>query len=93
LVVGALAVLRGGGRGLLAVWPLVLAAGAMDVVGNATFVLARASIPVGIAAALSGLYPIVTMLLARALLRESLPRLGVAAVLLAVAGIGLISAG
>jgi drug/metabolite transporter (DMT)-like permease len=93
LVVGALAVLRGGGRGLLAVWPLVLAAGAMDVVGNATFVLARASIPVGIAAALSGLYPIVTMLLARALLRESLPRLGVAAVLLAVAGIGFISAG
>jgi drug/metabolite transporter (DMT)-like permease len=50
-------------------------------------------VPLGIAAALSGLYPIVTMLLARLVLRESLPALGLAAVILAVLGIVLISLG
>lgn len=72
---------------------LVGGAGILDVGGNAAFVFARATIPVGIAAALSGIYPIITMLLARGVARESLPRLGVAAVLLAVAGIVLISLG
>jgi drug/metabolite transporter (DMT)-like permease len=48
---------------------------------------------VGVAAALSGLYPIVTMLLARVLVRDALPPLALAAVLLAVAGIVLIALG
>jgi drug/metabolite transporter (DMT)-like permease len=65
----------------------------MDVTGNAAFVLARSTLPVGVAAALSGIYPVVTMLLARAVLRESLPQLGVAAVILAVVGIAIISLG
>jgi hypothetical protein len=56
-------------------------------------VLAFATVPVGIAAALSGTYPLATMLLARGLLGEALPRLGLVAVGLAVTGIVLISLG
>ena len=92
LLIGTLALVRGG-SGLRSAWLLVVAAGVLDVTGNATSVLARASIPVGIAAALAGLYPIITMLLARFVLRESLPPLGIGAVFLAVAGIVLISIG
>jgi drug/metabolite transporter (DMT)-like permease len=47
----------------------------------------------GLAAALVGLYPIVTLLLARYRLGEHLPRLGQLGVALAVLGIVLISAG
>jgi len=56
-------------------------------------VLAFATVPVGIAAALSGTYPLTTMLLARTLLGEALPRLALLAVVLGVAGIVLISVG
>jgi drug/metabolite transporter (DMT)-like permease len=93
LLVGGLALMRRRFGGLRAAWPLVILAGTLDVIGNAAFVLARGLVVVGIAAALSGLYPLVTMLLARALLRESLPALGLAAVGLAVLGIALISLG
>jgi drug/metabolite transporter (DMT)-like permease len=93
VIVGGLAIARGGTRRLRSSWRLVLAAGALDLGGNAGFVLARGTLPVGIAAALSGLYPIATMLLARTVIGEALPRLGVAAVTLAVVGIVLISLG
>lgn len=93
VVVGGLAIAHGGARGLRSSWRLVLTAGALDLGGNAGFVLARGTLPVGIAAALSGLYPIATMLLARGVIGEELPRLGIAAVALAVAGIVLISLG
>lgn len=73
--------------------PFVALAGAMDVTGNAAFVLAAGALPVGVAAALSGLYPLVTMALARIVLRDALPPLGLAAVALAVGGIVLISLG
>jgi len=56
-------------------------------------VLAFASIPVGIAAAVAGLYPLVTMLMARILIGEALPRLGMVAIAIAVVGIVLISIG
>jgi drug/metabolite transporter (DMT)-like permease len=93
VLIGGAALMRGRYAGLRAAWSIVLLAGTMDVTGNAAFVLARSTLPVGVAAALSGIYPIVTMLLARAVLRESLPRLGIAAVLLAVVGILFISLG
>jgi drug/metabolite transporter (DMT)-like permease len=93
VLIGGLALTRGGARGLRSSWRLVTTAGVLDVVGNAGFVLARATLAVGIAAALSGLYPIVTMLLARGVIGEALPRLGIAAVALAVIGIVLISVG
>jgi drug/metabolite transporter (DMT)-like permease len=93
VLIGALAVARGQAATMLRSWPLVLAAGALDVTGNAAFVLARGEVPVGVAAALAGLYPVITMLLARVALREQLPPLAVAAVGLAVTGIVLISVG
>jgi drug/metabolite transporter (DMT)-like permease len=93
VLIGGIALLRGRYGGLRGAWPIVVAAGILDVTGNATFVVATGLVPLGIAAALSGLYPIVTMLLARLVLRESLPALGLAAVILAVLGIVLISLG
>lgn len=93
LLIGSLALVRTRARGLGPAWVLIGAAGALDVTGNAAFVLATTSIPVGVAAALSGLYPLVTMLLARIVLRDALPPLGLAAVGTAVLGIVMISAG
>lgn len=72
---------------------IVVAAGLLDVGGNALYVVARDEIPIGLAAALTGLYPIVTMILARVVLGERLPRLGQVGVALALVGIVLISAG
>jgi drug/metabolite transporter (DMT)-like permease len=75
-------------------WPLIGLAGALDVTGNAAFVMATTVVPVGLAAALSGgLYPVVTMLLSWVLLRDRLPPLGLAALILAVGGTVLISTG
>ena len=72
---------------------IVVASGLFDVGGNALYVVARDAIPIGLAAALTGLYPIVTMILARFVLGEHLPRLGQLGVALALLGIVLISAG
>ncbi len=72
---------------------IVAIAGLLDVGGNALYVVARDDLPIGLAAALTGLYPIVTMLLARVVLGERLPRLGQAGVLLALLGVVLISIG
>lgn len=72
---------------------IVIAAGLFDVGGNALYVVAREVIPIGLAAALTGLYPIVTMILARVILAERLTRLGQAGVAFALLGIVLISVG
>ena len=72
---------------------IMILAGLCDVGANGLFLASRAVIPVAIAAALSGLYPLVTMFLARAFLAERLPRLGVISVGVAVAGTVLISIG
>jgi drug/metabolite transporter (DMT)-like permease len=93
VLIGGAALVRGRYTGLRSAWPLVMVAGSMDVAGNAGFVLASGALPVGVAAALSGIYPIVTMLLAWLVLREALPQLGILAVLLAVVGIAIISLG
>jgi drug/metabolite transporter (DMT)-like permease len=72
---------------------VLVAAGLFDVGGNALYVIAREEIPLGLAAALVGLYPVVTVLLARFLVGEHLPRLGQVGVALAAIGIVLISLG
>lgn len=72
---------------------VVVLAGIMDVGGNVLYLAARGEMAVGLAAALSGLYPIVTMLLARFLLRERLSPLGLIGVGLAVGAVVLISIG
>jgi drug/metabolite transporter (DMT)-like permease len=82
---------RDGIPGLRAVLPFVALAGILDVSANVFFVLARGDISVALAATLSGLYPLITMTLARVVLGERLPRLGLLAVVMAVAGTVLIS--
>jgi drug/metabolite transporter (DMT)-like permease len=72
---------------------IVAAAGLFDVGGNVLFVIARDSLPVGLAAALTGMYPVVTMILARVVLGERLSRLGLLGVALALLGVVLISIG
>ena len=72
---------------------LVAASGLLDVGGNALYVAARGEMAVGLAAALTGLYPIVTMLLARFVLGERLSRLGLVGVALAISAVVLISIG
>jgi drug/metabolite transporter (DMT)-like permease len=74
-------------------WRPVLASGLFDLGGNALFVLSGQALPVGLAAALSGLYPLVTTILARIVLREHMPRLATVAVGMAIVGIVLISVG
>ena len=93
LSIGGTALLRSDRSRLREVLPLIGLSGVMDVLANGMVVLSFATIPVGIAAALSGTYPLATMLLARTLIGEALPRLGLLAVALAVTGIVLISLG
>jgi drug/metabolite transporter (DMT)-like permease len=93
VVIGGGALLAGDRSRVRPVAPLVGLAGLLDVAANGMVVLAFETIPVGIAAALSGTYPLATMILARIVLGEALPRLGLVAVGLAVTGIALISLG
>lgn len=74
-------------------FPTIATAGLFDVGGNALYVVARGILPVGLAAALTGLYPVVTMVLARVLIGEHLPRLGQLGVALALLGVVFISVG
>ena len=93
VLISAVVVARGRSATVRDVAPLVVLAGLLDVGGNIGFVVARDAIPVGLAAALSGLYPLITMLLARFVLGEALPRLGLVAVALAITAVALISLG
>jgi drug/metabolite transporter (DMT)-like permease len=68
--------------------PLVLVSGALDAVGNASFVLATQAGRLDVAAVLSSMYPATTVLLAAGLLRERVSRpqgAGIVAVLGAIA--------
>lgn len=87
------AVARGSFAGLRGAWRLTIASGIFDIGGNALYVVARSGIDVALAAALSGIYPLGTMLLARAILHERLPRLALVAIALALVAIVLIALG
>jgi hypothetical protein len=93
VLIGAIALVGGRAAGLRPVAALVVLAGLLDVGGNVLYVVGRSQIPVGLAAALTGLYPLGTMLLARFVLKEALPPLGLVAVGLAIGAVALISLG
>jgi drug/metabolite transporter (DMT)-like permease len=80
-----------GGPSLVGSWRLLAAVGMGDLLGNALFVLANDQGALSVAAVLSSLYPVATVLLARLVLGERL-RLGQAfGVGLALVGVVLIA--
>ena len=81
--------LRTGRRGL----GVLAVIGLLDVAGNALFAVATTKGLIGVVAVLSSLYPIVTIGLARLVLRERLHPLQAAGVAAALAGVGLIAVG
>lgn len=75
------------------VLPLVLLAGVLDMSGNAFFILSAQSGRLDVAAVLSSLYPVTTIILAALVLRERLGRAHAFGVGLAIAAIILIAGG
>jgi drug/metabolite transporter (DMT)-like permease len=73
-------------------WP-VLGVGVLDNAANVAFVLATRSGLLAVAAVLSSLYPVATVVLARVVLGEHLARHQLGGLALAGAGIALIAAG
>ena len=73
--------------------PLVLAVGLFDTGANALIAVATTHGSIGIVAVLSALYPITTILLARAVLHERLGPTRTAGGLIALGGAALIAAG
>lgn len=71
----------------------VMLVGLLDMTGNAAFILAIQAGTLAIAAVLSSLYPVVTVVLAIAVLRERVTRSHVAGVALTAVAIALIGAG
>jgi drug/metabolite transporter (DMT)-like permease len=78
---------------LLALSPLLLAAGVGDLGGNAFFVLANQSGELAVAVVLSSLYPVVTTILAALLLHERLRALQLVGIALAALSVALITGG
>jgi uncharacterized membrane protein len=74
-------------------WLLVLAVGTVDIAGNVAFLTAARTGDLAIAAAISSLYPVVTVLLAAAVLKERITRSHAAGVALALVAITLITGG
>jgi drug/metabolite transporter (DMT)-like permease len=71
----------------------LLAIGALDIGANTLFAAASTEGLVSLVAVLASLYPVVTVLLARVVLGERVRRAQQAGVVLALAGVALISAG
>ncbi len=73
--------------------PKLVAVGLLDMGGNAAFILAAQAGALAIAAVLSSLYPVVTVILAITLLREHVTRSHVAGIALTAVAIALIALG
>jgi drug/metabolite transporter (DMT)-like permease len=73
--------------------PLLALIGVGDMLGNLLFAAASNSGLVSITSVLASLYPIITVILARIVLRERVARAQEAGVVLTLAGVALISAG
>jgi drug/metabolite transporter (DMT)-like permease len=78
-------------RAPLAAWPRFAVIGVLDTAANSAFAIATTSGLLSLVAVLGGLFPVVTVALAYVLLHERLLPIQRAGVLLALAGIPLIS--
>jgi drug/metabolite transporter (DMT)-like permease len=93
LIAGVIVTTRRPWRVPRAALPLVLLTGILDMGGNVFFILAAQSGRLDVAAVLSSLYPVTTMVLAVVVLRERLVRGHRLGILLALVAIVLIAAG
>ncbi|MEE1941994.1 EamA family transporter [Streptomyces sp. TRM 70361] len=82
-----------GGAAVTAALPALAFVGLADVAANGTYALAAGAGPVTVAAVLASLYPVVTALAARGVLRERLLRVQTAGAALALAGTLLLVSG
>lgn len=93
LVVLALALTRGPVEGVRRLLPYVLAIGAIDLIASVLVLLALQRGPVAIASVFASLYPVTTVLLAGAILRERLSRLQYVGVVCALVAVAVVSSG
>lgn len=93
VLVGALLVLRPPMRAAPADLPSLAAIGLLDVGANAFIALGTDTGLVSVVAVLGSLYPVATVVLARAVLGERLAAVQVAGVVAALAGVALLAAG
>jgi len=73
--------------------PALVAIGLLDMAGNAGFLFAAQTGSLAVAAVVSSLYPVTTVILAALVLRERVTRDHLAGIVLALLAIGLIAAG
>lgn len=74
-------------------WPALAGVGILDMAGNGAFILAVQAGSLAVAAVLSSLYPVTTVVLASVFLQERVTRTHAAGIALAVAAIACIAAG
>jgi drug/metabolite transporter (DMT)-like permease len=89
----AAAIVGAGGAMGRGVWPLVVAAGVLDASANLLFAAGSQRGLTSVVAVLGSLYPVVTVALASAVLRERLGRVQAIGAGVALAGVVLIAAG
>ncbi len=75
------------------VWPLVIVVGGLDMAGNGFFILAAQAGRLDIAAVLSSLYPVSTLILAGIILKERIVGVHAVGVAAAIAAIVLVRIG
>jgi drug/metabolite transporter (DMT)-like permease len=83
---------QGGSLPGIRVMPIVFAAGVLDTFGNFFFIMASQRGRLDVAAVLSSLYPAVTVLLARLVLKEQVTRTQAAGMVAALVAVPLIAA-
>jgi drug/metabolite transporter (DMT)-like permease len=87
LIVGAIVTTGRAWRLPRSIWPLLLLVGGLDMAGNGFFILATQAGRLDVAAILSSLYPVTTLILAAVILKErvvGVHALGVAAAIVAI---------
>ncbi len=93
IVAVVIAVARRPARVPRRVLPAVFVVGLLDMAGNAFFLFAAATGQLAVAAVLTSLYPVGTVILAAVLLRERIAPVNAAGIGLALVAIGLIAGG
>jgi drug/metabolite transporter (DMT)-like permease len=93
LIGAAIVVTRSAWRPAERLVPAIVAVGVLDMIGNGAFILAVQAGALAVAAVLSSLYPVTTVVLATVFLRERVTRSHAVGIGLAVAAIACIAIG